>query len=49
VVISGIKIGKVGIYLEDPVGLDEYDSTDIYGIISLRKEGLVLHPGNNVV
>jgi hypothetical protein len=49
VVVGTIEVGKVGIYLEDPVGLDKYNSADIYIIISLRKKGLVLYPGDDVM
>lgn len=33
--IRSIEVGEVGIDLKDPVGLDQYDTADIYSIISL--------------
>ena len=44
-----IKVGKICVYLEDPIGLNESDAANVDDIASASQERPALHPGNDIV
>ncbi len=47
--VAAIKVGKVCINLEDPIGLDEEDAANVDEIASATQKRLALHPRNDIV
>jgi hypothetical protein len=47
--VASVEVGKVGIYLQDPVWLDENDSANVQTTALWAKKWLVLHPSDDIM
>ena len=47
--VDVVEVGKVGVYLEDPIWLDEDHGSNVDQGNSAAEEGFILHPGHHIM